>query len=68
MRVNEKFDFTDITAVIVEEMGRVAIKPGTLTLIDETTVAFIDEWGDQINVNGDRLIASECKPLDDESE
>ncbi|GAA2294390.1 hypothetical protein GCM10010149_47960 [Nonomuraea roseoviolacea subsp. roseoviolacea] len=65
MRVNTKYHHTDITAVHVEGMGRVLIRPGTLTVIDETTVAFIDEWGDQINVNGDRLIGSECKPLDD---
>ncbi|GAA0955402.1 hypothetical protein [Nonomuraea longicatena] len=67
MRVNKKYGFNDITALHIEGSGRLGIVPGSLTLIDERTVAFIDEFGDQVNVMSDRLIASECAPIDDDA-
>jgi hypothetical protein len=65
-KVRTDFDTTDITSVFVEGMGWMDIKPGTLTeLPSEDSIAFIDDEGDQVNVMGDRLIASACRPLPD---
>lgn len=64
MRVRRSFDWSDIHAVCVEQLGWVAVKRGTLEMTaDGDGVMFIDEDGDQVVIMGDRLIASALKPL-----
>ncbi|MFI9591011.1 hypothetical protein [Nonomuraea sp. NPDC052265] len=67
MRVNAQFGYDDIIALNIEGIGWVGVTPGTVTPLADSAVAFIAEDGNQINVDGERVIATAVKPINEAS-